>query len=161
MGNICRSPTAHGVFRKKVQESELHHYIEVDSAGTHNYHPDDPPDERSQAYALMRDIDISDLRARQITDRDFEIYDLILVMDWDNLSLTEYLSPPKHRHKIKRLTEYCQTMDSPTVPDPYYGGKEGFEEVLDLIEDACNGLLENIQQKINRSDLSDKNLRNS
>lgn len=148
MGNICRSPTAHGVFRKKVEDAALAEWIDVDSAGTHNYHPNEPPDRRSQAHALARGIDISDLRARQLTHQDFEIHDLILVMDWENLSLTEYRSPHEHRHKIKRLTEFCQTFDHPVVPDPYYGGQQGFEEVLDLIEDACAGLIAYLQTRI-------------
>jgi len=151
MGNICRSPTAHGVFRQKVQKSLLADVISVDSAGTHNYHPNEPPDRRSQAHALARGIDISDLRARQITDDDFEKHDLILVMDWENLSLTEYRCPEEHRHKIRRLTEFCIDFDHPVVPDPYYGGKEGFEEVLDLIEDACSGLLTHLEMRVRKN----------
>lgn len=141
MGNICRSPTAHGVFLNKVAEQGLNQAIAVDSAGTHNYHPNSPPDERSQAHAAKRGYDLSGLRARQITAADFEQHDLILVMDWDNLALVENLCTPEHKHKLRRLTEFCITMDSPVVPDPYYGGAAGFEHVLDLVEDACDGLL--------------------
>src|ERR1035437_5460081 len=140
MGNICRSPTAHGVFRHKVREQGLADSVAVDSAGTHDYHPDSPPDDRSQAHAAKRGYDLSDLRARQIQEADFEQFDLILVMDWDNLALVRQKSPSAHRHKVRRLTEFCLEFDSPVVPDPYYGGANGFEQVLDLVEDACNGL---------------------
>ena len=107
MGNICRSPTAHGVFRQKVIEQGLALQVAVDSAGTHNYHPDSPPDERSQVHAAKRGYDISDLRARQIQDEDFEHYDLILIMDWDNLALVQDICPPKYQTKVRRLTEFC------------------------------------------------------
>ena len=146
MGNICRSPTAHGVFRHKIADQGLDQWIKVDSAGTHDYHPDCPPDERSQAHAAKRGYDLSDLRARQIQDADFEDYDLIAVMDMDNLALVREWCPPEHRHKVRRLTEFCIRLDSDVVPDPYYGGGNGFEHVLDLIEDACEGLIEHVRQ---------------
>ncbi len=145
MGNICRSPTAHGVFRHKVRAEGLEARIAVDSAGTHNYHPGDPPDARSQAHAEKRGYVLSDLRARQITTDDFDLHDLILVMDWDNLALVQEICPPQHQRKLRRLTEFCLLSDSPVVPDPYYGGSLGFEQVLDLVEDACNGLLRHVQ----------------
>ena len=144
MGNICRSPTAHGVFQHKIAKQGLSQAITVDSAGTHNYHPNSPPDERSQAHAVKRGYDLSGLRARQITAADFEQHDLILVMDWDNLALVENLCTPEQKHKLRRLTEFCITMDSPVVPDPYYGGAAGFDHVLDLVEDACDGLLRHL-----------------
>ena len=146
MGNICRSPTAHGVSRQKVFAQGLEHWVKVDSAGTHNYHPGSPPDTRSQAHASKRGYDLSDLRARQIKDADFESHDLLLVMDWDNLALTQELCPTQHQHKVRRLTEFCSQHDSTVVPDPYYGGKGGFETVLDLVEDACDGLLLHVKQ---------------
>ena len=145
MGNICRSPTAHGVFRHKVMEQGLSNAVEVDSAGTHNFHPNSPPDERSQAHAGKRGYDLSDLRARQIQDSDFEKFDLILVMDLDNLALLQEQCPSMHQHKVRRLTEFCLQFDSAVVPDPYYGGTRGFEHVLDLVEDACNGLLQHVR----------------
>ena len=148
MGNICRSPTAHGVFQHKVAALGLGHRIQADSAGTHNYHPDSPPDTRSQAHASRRGYDLSGLRARQILDADFEAHDLILVMDWDNLTLAQSESPTRHHPKIRRLTEFCERHDSPVVPDPYYGGARGFEEVLDLVEDACDGLLKYVQRQL-------------
>ena len=148
MGNICRSPTAHGVFQQKVIDHGLAGQVRVDSAGTHNYHPGSPPDERSQEHAAQRGYDLSRLRARQIQDTDFEAHDLILAMDWDNLALIQDECPPAHQHKLRRLTEFCQVHDSPVVPDPYYGGDPGFEHVLDLVEDACQGLLRHVTQQV-------------
>lgn len=141
MGNICRSPTAHGVFEHKLRLAGLSHQVRVDSAGTHNFHPGSPPDDRSQEHALRRGYDLSHLRARQIAADDFDRHDLILVMDWDNLSLVEGICPPQHLPKLRRLTEFCLTSDQPVVPDPYYGAAGGFDQVLDLVEDACEGLL--------------------
>jgi protein-tyrosine phosphatase len=148
MGNICRSPTAHGVFRQKVIDQGLAHLVEVDSAGTHNYHPNSPPDERSQAHAAKRGYDLSDLRARQIRSDDFERFDLILVMDMDNLALIQSECPPQNVAKVRRLTEFCQNFDSPVVPDPYYGGSKGFDQVLDLVEDACEGVIQHVTEKV-------------
>jgi protein-tyrosine phosphatase len=148
MGNICRSPTAHGVFRHKVFEQGLANQILVDSAGTHNYHPGSPPDERSQAHAVKRGYEFSDLRARQINTEDFEQHDLILVMDMDNLALVQKDCPPMHQAKIRRLTEFCSNHDTAVVPDPYYGGAHGFDHVLDLVEDACEGLLQHVKTKV-------------
>ncbi len=147
MGNICRSPTAHGVFRQMVMDQGLSAWVKVDSAGTHNYHPGSPPDERSQAHAAKRGYGLSDLRARQIQDADFERHDLILVMDTDNLALVQAASPQAHQHKIRRLTEFCLQHNSTVVPDPYFGGKTGFEDVLDLVEDACKGLILHIKKQ--------------
>ncbi len=147
MGNICRSPTAHGVFRQKVINHGLENLVRVDSAGTHNYHPGSPPDERAQAYAAKRGYDLSDLRARRIQDADFEDYDLILVMDLDNLSDIQDECPREHQHKVRRLTEFCLKHEAQVVPDPYYGGNNGFETVLDLVEDACDGLLQFVKQQ--------------
>lgn len=147
MGNICRSPTAHGVFRHKVGLRGWSDAVAVDSAGTHNYHPGSPPDERSQAHAAKRGYDLSDLRARQIQDADFEAFDLILAMDRDNLALLREQCPPAHLHKVRRLTEFCLQFDSPVVPDPYYSGAKDFEQVLDLVEDACDGLLQHLSRQ--------------
>lgn len=141
MGNICRSPTAHGVFRAMVVEAGLAQRVRVDSAGTHGYHPGEPPDARSQSHAARRGYDLSDLRARQITPEDYAAFDLVLVMDWDNHALATAQCPPHLVHKVRRLTEFCQHQVAEVVPDPYYGGAQGFEGVLDLVEDACRGLL--------------------
>lgn len=148
MGNICRSPTAHGVFRHKVAASGLTDKVRVDSAGTHNYHPGKPPDTRTQRHASLRGYDLADLRARQLRADDFARHDLVLAMDWDNLALAEALCPPGQGHKLRRLTEFCQRLDNPVVPDPYYGGEAEFEEVLDLVEDACDGLLLHVQRQL-------------
>ena len=148
MGNICRSPTAHGVFKRKLMDAGLAHRVKVDSAGTHNYHPGSPPDARSQAHAAKRGYDLSDLRARQIIEADFTHYELILVMDWDNLALVQDECPPEHMGKLRRLTEFCLTHDTPVVPDPYHGGAKGFDQVLDLVEDACDGLLRHVKQQM-------------
>ena len=148
MGNICRSPTAHGVFRHKVKEQGLGYVIHVDSAGTHNYHPGSAPDDRSQAYAAKRGYQLSDLRARQITAEDFDLHDLILVMDWDNLALVQDICPSSAQKKVRRLTEFCLTSDSPVIPDPYYGGADGFNQVLDLVEDAAEGLLRYVKHRV-------------
>lgn len=147
MGNICRSPTAHGVFQHKVIASGLGDLVRVESAGTHDYHPGSPPDERSRQHAAQRGYDLSSLRARQIRSADFARHDLILAMDWDNLARVQAQCPPQHHGKLKRLTEFCLTHASPVVPDPYDGGAAGFEHVLDLVEDACEGLLQHVKQK--------------
>lgn len=139
MGNICRSPTADGVMRAKLQAAGLD--IEVDSAGTHGYHVGAPPDERSQEHALKRGYDLSPLRARKLIAQDFERFDLVLAMDADNLAHAEALCPPSQRHRLKLLLDYAPHTGKRHVPDPYYGGAAGFEEVLDLVESACDGLL--------------------
>ena len=146
MGNICRSPTADGVFRQKLIDHGLNKAVRVDSAGTHNYHPDSPPDERSQLHAFRRGYDLSALRARQVVDDDYAQFDLILAMDWDNLALLQDDCPPEHLHKLRRFTEFCRVYDSPVVPDPYYGGATGFERVLDLVEDASEGLIQHVRR---------------
>lgn len=150
MGNICRSPTAHGVFRHKLLQAGWADVVRVDSAGTHNYHPGEPPDERSQHHAAQRGYDLSDLRARHLRAQDFEHTDLVLCMDGDNLAHAEEVCPPQHRHKLRRLTEFCQRFNCPEVPDPYYGGGAGFEHVLDLVEDACDGLLAHVAPHVRR-----------
>jgi protein-tyrosine phosphatase len=146
MGNICRSPTAHGVLRHRVAALGLASRVRVESAGTHDYHPGRPPDERTQEHAARRGYDLADLRARQIVAGDFERHDLILAMDRDNLALLRAQCPPQHMHKVRRFTEFCLRLEADVVPDPYFGGPQGFEVVLDLVEDACDGLLQHVQQ---------------
>ncbi len=148
MGNICRSPTAHGVFETRVREAGLGDRVRVDSAGTHSYHVGAPPDARSQAHAAQRGYDLSTQRARQLTAGDFEDFDLILAMDWDNLALAEERCPPQHAHKLRRFAEFFQHHNSPVVPDPYQGGARGFEEVLDLVEDGCEGLMQHVRRSL-------------
>jgi len=148
MGNICRSPTADGVFRQKVADHGLGQQVRVDSAGTHNYHPGNPPDGRAQAAAAKRGYDLSSLRARQINGADYASFDLILVMDQDNLAVLQDDCPPEQQHKLRLLTEFCQVHKASVVPDPYYGGADGFEQVLDLVEDACEGLLAHVKRQV-------------
>jgi protein-tyrosine phosphatase len=147
MGNICRSPTAEGVLRKKLADLGHADKASIDSAGTHNYHPGAPPDRRSQLHALKRGYDLSDLRARAVTDDDFEVFDLLITMDWDNRALLEERSPAMHRHKIRGFTEFLQTSQASAIPDPYYGGDQGFEHVLDLVEEASDGLIKTLIMK--------------
>ncbi len=142
MGNICRSPTAEGVFRHKALEHRLGDLLVIDSAGTHNFHPNSPPDPRSQAHALRRGYDLSQLKARAVEPRDFEYFDLLLTMDWDNRALLEERCPEQFRHKIKGFAEFLTVSPATVIADPYYSAEEGFEQVLDLIEEASSGLIE-------------------
>ena len=141
MGNICRSPTAHGVLTQRVADAGLGDRIVVDSAGTHDYHVGRPPDERAQQHAARRGYDLSAQRARQLKAQDFDDFDLVLVMDDANQHAARALCPPAQRHKLRRLTDFCTRHRASDVPDPYDGGEAGFEAVLDLVEDACAGLL--------------------
>jgi protein-tyrosine phosphatase len=147
MGNICRSPTAEAVFFKRLADRDLLHRIKIDSAGTHNFHPHAPPDQRSQSHAQKRGYDLSNLRARSVAESDFEEFDLLLTMDWDNRALLEERCPAPYLHKIRGLAEFLQTTQASVIPDPYYGGEQGFEHVLDLIEEASDGLMKFIIQK--------------
>ncbi len=154
MGNVCRSPTAEAVLRHKLKEAGLHTLVHVDSAGTHAGHVGSPPDERSQKHAQRRGYDLTGLKARKVDTSDFSYFDIILAMDWDNLALLEERCPPepKVRRKLKRLTDFVSP-DSrhagvQSVPDPYYGGPDGFEAVLDLVEAACDGLVVRLQRRL-------------
>lgn len=148
MGNICRSPTAEAVLRQKLKTLDLGHKVLIDLAGTHNNHPDASPDARNQSHALRRGYDLSDLRARAVSDSDFEDFDLLLTMDWDNRALLEERCPPQHLPKIRGLAEFLQTTQASVIPDPYHGGDKGFEHVLDLIEEASEGLVKWLQVKV-------------
>jgi protein-tyrosine phosphatase len=148
MSNICRSPTAEAVFLKRLVDHDLLQEVKIDSAGTHNFHPDAPPDARSQMHALKRGYDMSHLRARPVVDSDFEEFDLLLTMDWDNRALLEERCPALHLHKIRGFAEFLQTTQASVIPDPHYGGDQGFEHVLDLIEEASEGLMNFINQKV-------------
>ena len=141
MGNICRSPSAQGVLEQRVRAAGLTERIEVDSAGTHDGHLGAPPDPRAQRHAAQRGIDLSAYRARQLSRQDFIDFDLVLVMDADNERIVRTLCPAGQGHKLHRLTDFCTRHAATEVPDPYYGGAAGFEAALDLIEDACAGLL--------------------
>jgi protein-tyrosine phosphatase len=147
MGNICRSPTAEGVFRDKVKQAGLNVDIHIDSAGTHDYHVGNPPDSRAQDAARGRGYDLSDLRGRQVNKQDFEVFDYILAMDKDNLSLLLKNCPAHQQHKVRRLLSFSQRFHNLDVPDPYYGGRDGFDNVLDMVEDAALGLIAAIKQQ--------------
>ncbi|MDH3532661.1 MAG: low molecular weight phosphotyrosine protein phosphatase [Gammaproteobacteria bacterium] len=141
MGNICRSPTAEGVFRRIVHEAGLAERVEVDSAGTHAYHIGQPPDRRARAAAERRGYALENIRARRIEESDFERFDYVLAMDRDNLSLLAQQAEVEHHDKIRLFLEFS-SLPQDEVPDPYYGGGAGFERVLDLVEDASRGLLD-------------------
>jgi protein-tyrosine phosphatase len=147
MGNICRSPTAEGVFRNRVEKAGMQERIHIDSAGTHDYHVGDPPDPRSCAAAMRRGYDLSALRARQVRREDFVDFDYVLPMDEVNFRHLERLCPEAQRSKLRMFVSFSgQDVDG--VPDPYYGGAQGFDRVLDLIEDAADGLLKEIAARI-------------
>jgi protein-tyrosine phosphatase len=145
MGNICRSPTAHGVFERMVEEAGLAEHIEIDSAGTHAFHVGEPPDPRAQKAAIRRGYDLSRQRARRVAVEDFERYDYVVAMDADNLSELEAVCPDGYRHKLKLFLSFAPGLPEQEVPDPYYGGRDGFERVLDLVEAAARGLLDRLR----------------
>jgi protein-tyrosine phosphatase len=148
MGNICRSPTAEGVFRDYVRRHAPELDIEIDSAGTHDYHVGDPPDPRTVQAAARRGIDLADLRARQVRDDDFEHFDLILAMDRHNHATLIERSPPEHHARIRTLLEFTGETAPADVPDPYYGGAKGFDDVLDMVQSATVGLLSEIRRRL-------------
>lgn len=141
LGNICRSPTAHGVFQQQVIQRGLEHKIIVDSAGTGDWHIGHAPDKRSSAAALRRGYDLSTLRARQVETDDFSRFDYILAMDNENLRNLQMLRPARFSGELKLFLEYGESLPLREVPDPYYGGADNFEQVLDLVEAASAGLL--------------------
>ncbi|WP_394173393.1 low molecular weight protein-tyrosine-phosphatase [Thalassotalea litorea] len=143
MGNICRSPTADAVFRQKAKEQGFD--IDVESAGTIAYHQGELPDKRSREVGEARGYDFSDIRARKVVDEDFEKFDLIVAMDHDNMDDLLKQCPQDLQHKIRLFLEYAEDRAEISVPDPYYGGSHGFEHVLNLIEDASDGLLKSLK----------------
>ncbi|MCJ7838990.1 MAG: low molecular weight phosphotyrosine protein phosphatase [Burkholderiales bacterium] len=151
-GNICRSPTAEGVFAKKIADAGLTGRIVADSAGTHGYHVGEPPDPRTRRAAKARGYDLSALRARQVKREDFDRFDLVLAMDSGNRAFLARLCPRASGHKLRLMMEYARSHDERDVPDPYYGGPNGFDGVLTMLEDATEGLLLHIlnEQDIRR-----------
>ena len=141
LGNICRSPTAEAVLRSIAAREAPELALEVDSAGTADYHIGDPPDRRSQAAASSRGYDLSALRARQVVSADFEEFDLLLAMDESNLAALKSAAPATARARMQLFMDYASESGLAAVPDPYYGGAAGFEQVLDLAEQAARGLL--------------------
>ena len=143
LGNICRSPTAEAVFRHKAELAGLD--IQIDSAGTHGYHIGKQPDRRSQNAGVERGYSFKGLKCRRVDEGDFERFDFILAMDNSNLANLHGMSPSQYHDKIKLFLDFANA-DDKEVPDPYYGGKRGFELVLDLIEEASDGLIAHIKQ---------------
>ncbi len=146
MGNICRSPTAEGVFRAQAHAAGLEATVFIDSAGTHAYHVGAEPDARSQFFAAKRGYDLSHQRARLVNANDFVDFDYLLAMDKDNLALLQAACPPEHRHKLALFMRYASYNIAEEVPDPYHGGARGFDIVLDYIEDASQGLIEQLRK---------------
>ena len=139
LGNICRSPTAEGVFARRAAEAGAD--VETDSAGTGGWHVGASPDARAQEAALRRGVDLSALRARRVSAADFHAFDLIIAMDEDNLSALTRAAPPGATARINLFLDYAPEAGQSAIPDPYYGGEDGFDRVLDLIETASDGLL--------------------
>lgn len=144
LGNICRSPMAEGTFRHLVKEQGLEDRVEIDSAGTGAWHVGEPPDRRATAAARHRGIDLSGQKARKVRPDDFEHYDYILAMDQENHMNLLRMAPDEHRHKVELFLSYAPDQPEREVPDPYYGGDQGFEHALDLVEAASRGLLDEI-----------------
>jgi protein-tyrosine phosphatase len=147
LGHICRSPTAEGVFRVRAEQAGLAGRLHIDSAGTGNWHVGKAPDARSTQYAAKRGYDLSSQRARQVAAEDFARFDHILAMDHDNLANLKAACPPEHRHKLGLFMQYAERSRSDVVPDPYYGNGEGFDLVLDYVEDASDGLLNHLARR--------------
>jgi protein-tyrosine phosphatase len=148
MGNICRSPTAEVIFRARVKEAGLVKRILIDSVGTHDYHIGSPPDTRTQRAALQRGYDMSMLRGRQVEVADLIRFDYVLAMDCANLGILQRLCSVTERGRLGLFLEYASRHDEREVPDPYYGEADGFERVVDMVEDASEGLLRHIQKTL-------------
>lgn len=147
LGNICRSPTAEGVFRDLVRREGLAGKIGTDSCGTGGWHVGNPPDGRACAEAERRGIDLSDLRARQVRKLDFEDFEYVLGMDDRNLQHLQAMCPPEHQNRVKLFLNFAPEVGRHDVPDPYYGGPDGFRDVFDMIDKASRGLLADIRTR--------------
>ncbi len=152
MGNICRSPTAEGVLRHFLKKHKLDGRVEVDSAGTHGYHVGEAPDARTQRAAASRGYDLSSMRARKVAPQDLDYFDMILAMDHNNIEVLKRICPPEKYERLGLLMNYSKNFDDDEVPDPYYGLGHGFDMVLDMVEDAAQGLVEAINQRLNDTD---------
>lgn len=148
MGNICRSPTAEGVFRQLLQREGLDGVVEVDSAGTHSYHVGEAPDTRTQHAAASRGYDLSAMRARKVAPQDLEYFDMILAMDRSNLDALQRMCPPEHLQRLGLLMPFAPNFDDDEVPDPFYGLGYGFDLVIDMVEDASQGLLAVVRDRL-------------
>lgn len=149
-GNICRSPTAEAIFRKLVADAGMSETILADSAGTHGYHIGEPPDTRAQASAADRGYDLSSLRARRVERADLQRFDLIVAMDRGHFTILSRMAEPSAAHKLKLMMSYADRFEEKDVPDPYYGGPQDFERVLDMLEDAARGLLDSLGKPAQR-----------
>ena len=147
MGNICRSPTAEGVFRRKLREQGLEDKADVASAGTHGYHVGEAPDQRTQRAAARRGYDLSGIRARKIAPQDVDYFDLILAMDRHSLEALRLVCPPQRHDCLGLFMDYAKNFDDDEVPDPYYGLGQGFDLVLDMVEDATEGLVDLVKAR--------------
>ena len=147
MGNICRSPTAQGVFRGLLEREELYAVIKTDSAGTHAYHAGEPPDRRARETALRRGIDLSDLRARLVEPDDFSRFEYVLAMDEENYHSLSGICPRGSERKLMLFMDFAPHLRTREVPDPYYGGASGFDRVFDMVEAASEGLLVDIRRR--------------
>jgi len=148
MGNICRSPTAQGVFESVVDEADLNRHIKIDSAGTHAYHVGEGPDRRAMQAAAKRGFELGGQRARRVEEADFTRFDYVLAMDSSNLDDLLSMCPQQYRGKVRLFLEFAENPLQQDVPDPYYGGGQGFERVLDLIEAGSRGLLADIRRQL-------------
>jgi protein-tyrosine phosphatase len=147
LGNICRSPTAEGVFRHVIEKEGLADRVQIDSAGTGEWHIGSPPDSRACKAAAKRGYDLTSLRGRQVSRKDFETFDYVLAMDDENVRALKRLAPREHAHKVRLFTDFG-SRGAPGIPDPYGGGRHGFELVLDLVEDAAQGLLRHMRSEL-------------
>lgn len=148
MGNICRSPTAEAVLRKRARDEGLELALHIESAGTHGYHIGNAPDSRAQAAGARRGYDLSRLRARKVDRCDFGRFDFILAMDERNLELLQAMRPAQYEGYLGLLLDFAALIGVREVPDPYYGGRDGFERVLDMVERAAEGLIAHLRQKL-------------
>jgi protein-tyrosine phosphatase len=151
MGNICRSPTAEGVLKAFIERNQLSDLVEIDSAGTHGYHVGEAPDGRTQRAAAVRGFDLSQLRARKVARQDLDYFDLILAMDKTNLDNLQRIASPDQKNKLKLFMGYSKNYDDDEVPDPYYGLGYGFDLVLDMVEDASQGLIDDLKSRLKRT----------
>ena len=151
MGNICRSPTAEGVLRHFIKINGLGDKVEVDSAGTHGYHVGEAPDQRTQRAASARGYNLSQLRARKVARQDLDYFDLILAMDRSNLDTLLRMADPDQQSRIRLFMDYARNFEDDEVPDPYYGLGHGFDLVLDMVEDAALGLIDEIKRQLGRN----------
>lgn len=152
MGNICRSPTAEGVVRAAIQKAGLADKVEIDSAGTHGYHVGEPPDPRTQRAALARGYDLSQMRARRVAPQDFEYFDLVLAMDRSNLDNLQRVARPEQHDHIRLFMDYAHNFDDDEVPDPFYGLGHSFDLVLDMAEDAAEGLVAELKTRFSSAE---------